>query len=133
MLINELRLKNLQVSTGNNINTSTPNAQKTTDTRNSSFALQLKEKLEKNSSVEFSKHAIERLSERDIDLNTDNTLERLNKAVSIAQEKGSNEALILVDSTAFLVNVKNNKVITTMQQQDMIGNIFTNIDSTVII
>ena len=133
MLINELRLKNLQVSTGNSISQGTPNTQKTTDTQNSSFALQLKEKLKENSSVEFSKHAIERLSERDIDLNADNTLERLNKAVSIAQEKGSNEALILVDSTAFLVNVKNNKVITTMQQQDMIGNIFTNIDSTVII
>ncbi len=133
MLINELRLQNLKVSTGNAPLQNTPSTQKTTKPQDSPFAQKLKEQLDKNKGVEFSKHAIERLSERSIDISTDDTLERLNKAVSIAQEKGSNETLILVDQTAFVVNVRSNKVITTMQQQDMVGNIFTNIDSTVII
>ena len=60
-------------------------------------------------------------------------LERLNRGIEIAAEKGSTDSLILVDTTAFLVSVKNNKVVTTMSQEDMKGNIFTNIDSTVII
>ncbi|MFA5658059.1 MAG: TIGR02530 family flagellar biosynthesis protein [Oscillospiraceae bacterium] len=133
MLINELRLQNLKISTGSTPAQTQTAAQKTTAPQESPFAKQLKEQLQKNEGVEFSKHALERLSERSIDINTDNTLERLNKAVALAQEKGVSETLVLVDQTAFVVNVKSNRVITTMQQQDMTGNIFTNIDSTVII
>jgi flagellar operon protein len=59
-------------------------------------------------------------------------LERLNKGVELAASKGSNDALVLVDSTAFVVSVKNNKVITTMSGADLAGSIFTNIDSTII-
>ena len=57
---------------------------------------------------------------------------RLNDGIEIAAEKGSNETLVLVDKTAFVVSVKNRTVITTMSQEDLKGNIFTNIDSTVI-
>lgn len=80
----------------------------------------------------FSKHALDRISERQIDLNSDNTLERLNRAVELAGQKGSNDALVMIDSNAFIVSIKNNKVITTLSADDMQGNIFTNIDSTVI-
>ena len=94
----------------------------------------LKEKLnEKQGGVEFSKHAMQRLSERSIDITSGDTLERLNKGVEIAADKGSNETLVLVDMNAFVVSVKNNKVITTIPQNEMKGNIFTNIDSTVIV
>ena len=82
--------------------------------------------------MSFSKHALERISERNIDLDSDNTLERLNKAVELADEKGCSDALVMIDSTAFIVSVKNNKVITTLSADDMQGSIFTNIDSTVI-
>ncbi len=98
----------------------------------SDFAKALKDATEKNSAVEFSKHAIERVFERNIDLENDNTLERLNKAVNLAEKKGSNDALIMIDNNAFIVSVKNNKVITTLSANDLVGNIFTNIDSTVI-
>jgi flagellar operon protein len=102
---------------------------------NSGFAKELQAQLaEKNSEqgVVFSKHAMERISERQIDLDSENTLERLNKAVELAGEKGSNDALVMIGSNAFIVSVKNNKVITTLSADDMQGNIFTNIDSTVI-
>lgn len=82
--------------------------------------------------VEFSKHAVSRLASRSIDLTADSRLERLNKGIEAARAKGANDTLILVDKTAFLVSVKNNKVITTMSAEDMKGNVFTNIDSTVI-
>ncbi len=75
---------------------------------------------------------MERMSERNIDLSESGRLDRLNKAVELAGEKGSDDALVIIDSTAFLVSIRNNKVITTLTADDMRGNIFTNIDSTVI-
>lgn len=82
--------------------------------------------------VEFTKHAVSRVVERNIELSGSN-LERLNAGVKIAQEKGLNDALILVDNTAFIVSAKNSKVITTVEGSDLKGNCFTNIDGTVII
>ncbi|MCI7351021.1 MAG: hypothetical protein MSH60_09770 [Ruminococcus sp.] len=84
------------------------------------------------SKVQFSKHAIERLDNRDIDITEGDMLGRLNRAVELAESKGSNDALVIVDSAAFLVSVKNNKVITAMNTGEMTGSCFTNIDSTVI-
>lgn len=130
MLINDyLKTRGVSVTTGNAV--VLPKASE--ETINSPFAQQLREKLaEQPDGVEFSKHAIERMEDRNIDLTENDMLERLNRAVEVAQEKGSNDTLVLLDTTAFVVSVKNNKVITTMTEEDMQGNIFTNIDSTVI-
>lgn len=138
MLISEyLQLRNVSVTTGKaqGLTQIQPSGGQTVNPQNSDFAKELKSQLEalnQNSSVQFSKHAMERLNERNIDLSEDNKLYRLNKAVELAGEKGSTDALVMIDTTAFLVSVKNNKVITTLSADDMQGNIFTNIDSTVI-
>ena len=116
------------VTTGNispQINTPDKNAE-------NSFAKALDSEIRKRE-VDFSAHAIRCLESRQIDVVENDKIERLNKGVEIAAEKGSEESLILVDSTAFVVSVKNNKVITTVSADDLKGNIFTNIDSTVII
>lgn len=130
MLISEyLALRNqISVTTGN----VTP-PEKPVEQGTDSFAKALEQKLQENKGVEFSKHAMQRISERSIDLSEGNTLERLNKGVEIAAGKGSSETLVLVDTNAFVVSVKNNKVITTVNREELLGNIFTNIDSTVII
>lgn len=83
------------------------------------------------SKVKFSKHAGERLADRNIKL-TESQLERLEEGTRKADEKGINESLVLVDDMAFIVNVKNNTVITAMDQNDNRENIFTNIDGAVI-
>ena len=83
--------------------------------------------------VEFSGHAVKRIESRSIDIIENSKLERLNRGVELAAQKGSSDALVLVDSTAFVVSVKNNRVITTMNGNDLHGNVFTNIDSTIII
>lgn len=132
MNINELRLRNLQVGTNYNTKVNTTSTQKVSDPKQSPFAKQLQEVQQQKNGVQFSKHAIERINSREIDVFEENKLERLNKGIEIAQQKGASETLVIVDSTAFVVNVKNNKVITTMAKEDMMGNIFTNIDSTVI-
>ena len=138
MLISEyLQLRNVSVTTGKTqgIPQTVQNGSQAVSPENSDFAKELKSQLEalnQSSGVQFSKHAMERINERNIDLSEDNKLDRLNRAVELAGEKGSDDALVMIDTTAFLVSVKNNRVITTLTADDMQGNIFTNIDSTVI-
>ncbi len=97
-----------------------------------SFAEELRNRIG-GREVEFSNHAIRRLESRQIDVAENDRIERLNRGVELAAEKGSEESLILVDSTAFIVSVKNNTVITTVSADDLKGNVFTNIDSAVIV
>lgn len=82
--------------------------------------------------VRFSKHAANRLSDRNIEL-TDKQLERLNDGTKKAGEKGIRDSLVLVDQLAFIVNTKSNTVITAMDQTEADENIYTNIDGAVII
>lgn len=139
MLISEyLSLRGVSVTTTGS-RTAGQRTEKTGSPDQSGFAEELKKQLEFQSlneshqnGVQFSKHAMERISERNIDLSESGRLDRLNKAVELAGEKGSDDTLVIIDSTAFLVSVRNNKVITTLTADDMRGNVFTNIDSTVI-
>jgi flagellar operon protein len=84
-------------------------------------------------SVKFSKHAAQRLDERDILLSAEQS-ERLNAGVQAASEKGINDSLVIVDSLAFIVNVPSHTVVTAMDQDDSTAiNIYTNIDGAVIV
>ncbi|MBR1664450.1 MAG: flagellar protein [Ruminococcus sp.] len=85
-----------------------------------------------SSGLNFSKHAVNRVVERNIDVG-DNNMERLNAGVEIAREKGLDDTLILVDKSAYIVSVKNNTVITTVSNEELVGNCFTNIEGTVIV
>lgn len=80
-------------------------------------------------SLKFSKHANERLASRNIDLSKEQ-VERLEHGTNRAREKGIKESLVMVDNLAFIVNVKNNTVITAVN--DTADSVFTNIDGAVI-
>lgn len=97
-----------------------------------SFQEILKQKVSQESQIEFSKHALDRVVQRNVNVSTEH-MERLNEGVKLAEEKGLKEPLILVDSTAFVVSVKNNKVITVVNDENLKGTVFTNIDGTVMI
>lgn len=97
-----------------------------------SFKELLEQKISEKSRLEFSKHAVNRVVERNVDVSSEK-LERLNEGVRLAEEKGLREPLILVDSTAYVVNLKNNKVVTVVSDESLKGAIFTNIDGTVMI
>ena len=84
------------------------------------------------SELKFSKHAANRLNDRNI-LLTDSQNVRLENGVKQASEKGIKESLVLVDSLAFIVNVPNKTVVTALDQTEANSNIFTNIDGAVII
>ncbi|MBO6301892.1 MAG: hypothetical protein J6N15_05600 [Ruminiclostridium sp.] len=134
MLISEYLAgrNSISVSTGNGVGGYEPVKKPREGDDAGSFAEKLRETIGSRE-VEFSSHAIKRLESRQIDIAENDRIERLNRGVELAAEKGSEESLILVDSTAFIVSVKNNTVITTVSADDLKGNVFTNIDSAVIV
>lgn len=93
----------------------------------SSFDAIFKEELEK---VKFSNHALKRLEARNIQL-SDNDLSRIQNAVDKAEAKGSKDSLVMMDKTAFIVNIPNKTVVTAMEVAESNENVFTNIDSVV--
>ena len=82
-------------------------------------------------SVPFSTHAAQRVQERGIQM-TDSLLGDLNQAVQKARDKGARDVVVIGQSGAFIVNIPNNVVVTTMSGTEMKDNIFTNIDSAVL-
>lgn len=82
-------------------------------------------------SLKFSKHAMGRLSDRNIEL-SDNQLERLESGTRKAEQKGIRDSLVIVDSLAFIVNVPNQTVVTAMDSTQTDESIFTNINGAVI-
>jgi len=93
----------------------------------------LQRELQKNAGgLNFSKHALQRISEREIQIEPQ-MLEQMTNAVEHAEEKGIKDALILGSQAAFIVNVPSKTVITTMNSQEMRNNIITNIDGTVLL
>jgi flagellar operon protein len=86
---------------------------------------------EKTAQVQFSGHALQRVRRRGIELGQ-GTLERLQAGVERAAGKGARESVVFVDSTAFVVSVRNRTVITAVDSDHMKDHVFTNIDSAVI-
>ena len=97
-----------------------------------SFEDIFKQKLQSASELKFSKHAAQRLDDRNIEL-TEEQSQRLEEGVMKASEKGITDSLVLVDTLAFIVNVPNQTVVTAMDQTESDENIFTNIDGAVIV
>lgn len=122
-----LTIEQLQDQYLNGITGNTP--VKTTDGK--SFQ-EILESTQGSREVRFSKHAAQRLSNRNIELTKDQK-ERLQAGTAKASQKGIRESLVLVDQLAFIVNIPNNTVVTAMQQNGTDENIFTNIDGAVII
>jgi flagellar operon protein len=86
---------------------------------------------EKTAQVQFSGHALQRVRRRGIEMDA-GTLERLQSGVERAAGKGARESVVFVDSTAFVVSVRNRTVITAVDRDHMKDHVFTNIDSAVI-
>ena len=103
------------------------------DTAQAEFGAMLRQKSQSEAqSINFSKHALARAEERGIEL-TPNLMDRLANSVEKAQEKGATNILAFDDSRAFIINIPYGRVITTMSQEEMRENIFTNIDGAVLL
>lgn len=81
--------------------------------------------------IKFSNHAIDRMRTRGITFSPED-VSRLSEAVGKAAAKGSKDSLILMNDSALIVSVKNNTVVTVMDKNALKENVFTNIDSTIV-
>ena len=106
--------------------TPTPTKAPVDTTKGADFAAVLQDRLK------VSGHAQTRLQSRNIDLSKDQW-DRVVSGVDQAAAKGSKESLVMVDNAALVVSVKNRTVITAVDQAQLKNNVFTNIDSAVIV
>lgn len=96
------------------------------------FAEMLTSALRRGGDIRFSAHAQQRMAQRGIML-SEEQLGQIRGAVDLAAAKGCRESLLLIDRTALVVNIPNRTVITVLSAEEAAGNVFTNIDSAVVL
>ena len=84
------------------------------------------------STLKFSNHAVDRMQARGIRFSPEE-MAKIEGAVSKAAAKGAKETLLLTDQNALIVSIKDNTVVTVMDKAALKDNVFTKIDSTVVI
>lgn len=82
--------------------------------------------------INLSTHAMKRLEERNIDFHGEEYM-KVKDAMAKLKEKGGQNSLIVSDKAAYIVDIKNNKLVTAVDKGSMSENIFTKIDSTMFI
>ena len=90
----------------------------------------LQQAIDKGTGVKFSKHAEMRMQARNINL-TQTQKDKINNAISTAQQKGVKDSLVILDNMAFVVNVNSKTVITAVNNNELKENVFTNIDGAI--
>lgn len=127
--LNVDRRYSIEQMRGQFLNSGKTAGQNVSELQGPSFAEILEQK-KVSGELKFSKHASERLVSRNIDL-SESQKERLNHAVKAAEAKGIKESLVMMDNLAFIVNVKNNTVVTAVTGGE--EKIFSNIDGAVVV
>ena len=92
----------------------------------------LKNKIDKKESFIISNHALERLKERIIVFN-EQDMKKINEGINKAGQKGCKDSVILYKDTALVTSIKNRTIITALSKNGSEGNVFTNIDSLIIL
>jgi len=128
-ILNAQRLKSEQ-SSPNKTNTVDVKTLSANEIQLRQYALNIKPAYEQE--LTFSKHAKQRLAQRNIDIDS-GLIEKISGAVKKASEKSIRNALVLSGESAFIVSVDNNVVVTAMNNQEMRESVITNIDGTVIL
>lgn len=82
--------------------------------------------------LKVSGHAKTRLESRNIELDQ-SAWDRVMAGVDKAAAKGAKDSLVMIDDVALVVSVKNRTVITAVDKAQLKENVFTNIDSAVIV
>lgn len=103
--------------------------QKNNETANTQFQDLLNEAQQK---LKISKHASQRITQRNINI-SDVEWNKIEEKMQVAKSKGLNESLFLTQNAALIINVKNAIVVTALNRTEASNQIFTNIDSAILI
>lgn len=97
---------------------------------NKSFKDVLKDVKSPKESFTVSKHAAQRLNEINF---TEDDLNKIEKGFQIAKEKNSKNTVMIYKDVALIVSVENKTLITAVEKERAKENIFTNVDSVLIL
>jgi len=97
-----------------------------------SFKDLLEKQINKQESFVISNHASERLKQRNISFN-EADMKIINEGINKAEAKGCQQSLILYKSAALVTSIKNRTIITAVDKESSQGNVFTNIDSVIML
>lgn len=96
------------------------------------FSQILSKELNKKDSFLISNHAADRLRNRNISFN-ESDMKIINEGINRAEQKGAKESLILYKDVALITSIKNRTIITAVGKNGEGDNVFTNIDSVVLL
>lgn len=99
---------------------------------NQNFDDILNKKLAAHDSFVVSGHAADRLQSRNINFNEED-MKNINEGINKAEKKGCNNSVILYKNAALVTSIKNRTVITVMDKDSGKDNVFTNVDSVVLL
>lgn len=111
----------------------TYNSKLTQPKNNETTKTQFQELLnEAQQKLKISKHASQRITQRNINI-SDVEWNKIEEKMQVAKSKGLNESLFLTQNAALIINVKNAIVVTALNRTEASNQIFTNIDSAILI
>ena len=99
--------------------------------RDTEFAQVLAERLNTRS-IALSLHAADRLVQRGVEID-ETTVDQINEAFDMARQKGSRNALFLLDDLAVVASVPTRSIITALDARTLSNGVFTQIDSAVVL
>ncbi|UJL47942.1 flagellar protein [Virgibacillus sp. NKC19-16] len=82
--------------------------------------------------LKISKHAQQRMNERNIYLN-ESQWSAITEKMDEAKGKGVTDSLVLTNDAALLVSTKNNTIVTALNREEATSRIFTNINGAIVI
>lgn len=82
--------------------------------------------------LSLSLHAAKRLKERNIEMDNNEIL-ALKNAMNQLKAKGGQDSLVVTKKGAYIIDVNNSKIVTALDRGSVNQNIFTKIDSTLIL
>lgn len=88
------------------------------------------ERIKNQSDYTISKHAAERLNTLDF---TPEDMETIGKGFKMAEDKGSKNSVMLYKDVALIASIENKTLITAVEKERSKENVFTNVDSVVLL
>ncbi len=85
----------------------------------------------KENGIQFSTHALRRLQERNLAFDKEE-YSKLQTALDKLKTKGGQDSLVITDKAAYILDVSKSTVVTAMDKASMSENVFTKIDSTIL-
>lgn len=110
------------------------NASKSENTKVSSSSASFKEilnsKVNKKEGFTISNHAAERMKSMDFN---EQDMKKLNDGIELAEEKGCKNSVLIYKDVVFVTSIENRTIITAVHKERAKENVFTNVDSVLLI